>query len=33
MKAILPQVTALGDACKACHNNYRKPEEESYKRK
>lgn len=33
MKAILPQVTALGDACKSCHNLYRKPEEESYKRK
>jgi cytochrome c556 len=33
MKAILPQVTALGDACKSCHNVYRKPEEESYKRK
>ncbi|HEY7698322.1 MAG TPA: cytochrome c [Vicinamibacteria bacterium] len=33
MKAIVPQVTALGDACKSCHNLYRKPEEESYKRK
>jgi cytochrome c556 len=33
LKVILPQVTALGDACKACHNTYRKPEEESYRRK
>jgi cytochrome c556 len=33
MKAILPEVKALGDSCKGCHNSYRKPEEESYKRK
>lgn len=33
MKAIMPEVKALGDSCKACHNSYRKPEEESYKRK
>jgi cytochrome c556 len=33
MKATLPEVKAVGDACKACHDSYRKPEEESYKRK
>lgn len=33
MKAIMPQVKALGDSCKACHDSYRKPKEESYKRK
>lgn len=31
--ALMPQVKALGDACRGCHNVYRKPEEESYKRK
>jgi cytochrome c556 len=33
MKAIMPAVKALGDSCKACHNSYRKPKEESYKQK
>lgn len=32
-QAVMPQVQALGDACRNCHDSYRKPEEESYKRK
>ena len=31
MKAILPAVKTVGDACKGCHDPFRKPEEESYK--
>lgn len=30
--ALMPHVKAVGDACRACHNDYRKPEEESFKR-
>ncbi|HXV63217.1 MAG TPA: cytochrome c [Vicinamibacteria bacterium] len=32
MKAILPEVTAVSNACRACHDTYRKPEEERFKR-
>jgi cytochrome c556 len=32
MKAILPQVTAVNNACRGCHDLYRKPEEERFKR-
>jgi cytochrome c556 len=32
MKAITPQVTAVNNACRACHDSYRKPEEERFKR-
>ena len=32
MKAIMPQVKATGDACRGCHNTYRKPEEERFPR-
>ena len=31
MKAVMPKVQALGEACRGCHNEYRKPKEESYK--
>lgn len=31
--AIGAQVKKLGDACKQCHDEFRKPEEESYKKK
>lgn len=30
--AIGQQVKAVGDACKQCHDEFRKPEEESYKK-
>jgi cytochrome c556 len=30
--AIGPQVKALGEACGSCHDSFRKPKEESYKR-
>ncbi len=33
MRAIMTAVQAVGDSCRGCHNPYRKPEEESYKRK
>ena len=29
--AVMPKVKALGEACRGCHNDYRKPKEESYK--
>ena len=32
IQATMTQVQAVGDSCRACHNTYRKPEEESYKR-
>jgi len=33
MKAILAQVKEVGNACQHCHEEFRKPKEESYKRK
>jgi cytochrome c556 len=33
MRATMTQVQAVGDTCRGCHDSYRKPEEESYKRK
>lgn len=33
MKAVMPKVKALGEACRGCHDGYRKPKEESYKSK
>lgn len=33
MRAIGAQVKAVGDACKNCHQDFRKPKEESYKRR
>jgi len=33
MKALMPHVKALGNACKGCHTEYRKPEEERFERK
>ena len=33
MKAVMPFVKSMGDACKGCHDGYRKPKEESYKNK
>lgn len=33
MTAIMPKVQALGESCRGCHNEYRKPKEESYKNK
>jgi len=33
MAAMMPQVKATGDACRSCHDAYRKPKEESYKSK
>ena len=32
MRTIMPHVKGLGDACRGCHNTYRKPEEECFKR-
>jgi cytochrome c556 len=32
MKAIVPQVTAVNNACRGCHDLYRKPEEQRFKR-
>lgn len=32
MRAMMPGVKALGDSCRNCHNDYRKPEEERYPR-
>ena len=32
MRAMMPGVKALGDACRGCHNDYRKPEEERFAR-
>lgn len=32
MRAMMPGVKALGDACRNCHNEYRKPEEERFAR-
>jgi len=32
MRAMMPGVKALGDACRGCHNEYRKPEEERFPR-
>ncbi len=32
MRAMMPNVKALGEACRGCHNTYRKPEEERFKR-
>ena len=31
-RAMMPKVKALGDACRGCHNEYRKPEEERFPR-
>lgn len=31
-RAMMPAVKALGDACRGCHNEYRKPEEERFPR-
>lgn len=33
MRAIMPGVKGVGDACKGCHSVYRKPEEERFERK
>jgi cytochrome c556 len=33
MKAIIAQVKEVGNACQHCHEEFRKPKEESYKRK
>ena len=33
MKAIMAQVKEVGNACQHCHEEFRKPKEESYKRK
>ena len=33
MRAMMPHVKAVGDACRGCHNTYRKPEEERFERK
>jgi cytochrome c556 len=32
MKAIMPAVTAVNNACRGCHDLYRKPEEQRFKR-
>jgi cytochrome c556 len=32
MRAMMPGVKAVGDACRNCHNDYRKPEEERFAR-
>lgn len=32
MQGVLPQVRKVGDACSGCHEPFRKPREESYKR-
>jgi cytochrome c556 len=32
LKAVMPEVTAVNNACRACHDSYRKPEEERFKR-
>lgn len=31
-RAMMPQVSELGNACRNCHNEYRKPEEERFPR-
>ena len=31
-RAMMPGVKALGEACRGCHNEYRKPEEERFPR-
>ena len=33
MKAVMAQVKEVGNACQHCHEEFRKPKEESYKRK
>jgi len=33
MAAIIDRVNTVGDACKQCHDEFRKPREESYKRR
>lgn len=33
MQAIVQQVKAVGDACGSCHDEYRVPKEQSYKRR
>jgi cytochrome c556 len=32
MRAMMPAVKALGESCRGCHNDYRKPEEERFAR-
>ena len=32
LRAAMPKVKAVGDACRGCHSTYRKPEEERFKR-
>lgn len=32
MRAMMPNVKALGEACGGCHDTYRKPEEERFER-
>jgi cytochrome c556 len=31
MASLMPHLKAVGDACKGCHDTYRKPKEESFK--
>ena len=32
MRAMMPNVKALGEACRGCHDTYRKPKEEHFER-
>ena len=32
MRAMMPNVKALGEACRGCHNEYRQPEEDRFER-
>jgi cytochrome c556 len=32
MKAVAPHVKAVSDACRGCHDSYRKPEDQRFKR-
>ena len=32
MRAMMPNVKALGEACRGCHDTYRKPKEERFER-
>jgi cytochrome c556 len=33
VREVMPHVQGVGDACRGCHNTYRKPEEERFERK
>lgn len=33
MAKVMPAIKGLGDSCRGCHNEYRKPEEERFERK